>query len=233
MVLHLHKNDPTQSWAVWVLIRFLSRWTTDKANQRFYLVIYKEEENFSFWGLRARPPWIKDYGSWIRSWIKANESDISNYCCMLSDRLCRIKLPTNVVLFNNLRCSDPAHFNAMNLYAKYIADACNVAAMASIPLTCNRQACSQMSGWSEFVQPIRDKSLFWHRMWLDCDHSKTVDGDWNNVMKSSCSSVITSLFEISKKMSLLYTSALLLQCWTTMIKIFGQKLNEFVAIELT
>ena len=98
------------------------------------------------------------------SWIKANASDISNYRCMLSDRLRRIKLPVDALLCNNLQCCDAAHFNAVNLYAKGITDACIDAAMASIPLTCDRQTSGRITGWSEFVQPLRDKSLFWHRM---------------------------------------------------------------------
>jgi len=72
--------------------------------------------------------------------------------------------------------TDPAHFNAFNLYARNITDACNDAATALMPLTCNRQASSRMPGspgWYEFAQPIRDKSLFWHRMWLDCGRPKT------------------------------------------------------------
>jgi len=81
--------------------------------------------------------------------------DISNCRCKLSDRLYRTKFPTDVLLCNNLQCSDPAHFKAANLYAKDISDACNDAATASIPLTSNRQANSRRPGWSEFVQPIR------------------------------------------------------------------------------
>ena len=65
------------------------------------------------------------------------------------------------------------HLNAVNLYAKGITDAYIDAAMASIPLTCDRQASGRIPGWSEFVQPLRDKSLFWHRMWIDCDRPKT------------------------------------------------------------
>ena len=30
-----------------------------------------------------------------------------------------------------------------------------------------------MPGWSEFVEPLRDKSLFWHNTWLECDRPKT------------------------------------------------------------
>jgi len=66
-------------------------------------------------------------------WIKVNESDFFNNRCMLSDRMCRTKLPTDALLLcNTLQCSDPAHFNAVNLYAKVTTDACNDAATASI-----------------------------------------------------------------------------------------------------
>jgi len=30
-----------------------------------------------------------------------------------------------------------------------------------------------MTYWSEYVQPVRDKSLFWHKLWLDCSRPKT------------------------------------------------------------
>ena len=30
-----------------------------------------------------------------------------------------------------------------------------------------------MPGWTEYVQPLRDKALFWHRLWLECDRRKT------------------------------------------------------------
>jgi len=80
------------------------------------------------------------------SWIKANESDIYNYRCMLSDTMCRIKLPSDALLCSYLQYSDPAHFNAVNLYAKNVTDACNDAATTSIPLTCNGQASRRMPG---------------------------------------------------------------------------------------
>jgi hypothetical protein len=38
---------------------------------------------------------------------------------------------------------------------------------------CNRQDSRRIPGWSEFVQPLRDKALFWHQLWLDYDCPKT------------------------------------------------------------
>jgi hypothetical protein len=42
-----------------------------------------------------------------------------------------------------------------------------------IPHTCNRQESRRIPGWSEFVQPLRDKAPFWHQLWLDCDRPET------------------------------------------------------------
>src|SRR5664279_3104568 len=30
----------------------------------------------------------------------------------------------------------------------------------------------RIRGWSEYVEPLREKSLFWHRLWLDCDRPR-------------------------------------------------------------
>ena len=30
-----------------------------------------------------------------------------------------------------------------------------------------------MPGWSEQVRPLREKSLFWHRIWIECGRPKT------------------------------------------------------------
>jgi len=35
------------------------------------------------------------------------------------------------------------------------------------------QNSSRIARWSEHVQPLRNKSLFWHNIWLDCDCPKT------------------------------------------------------------
>jgi len=39
---------------------------------------------------------------------------------------------------------------------------------ACIPQTTNRKSTGRIPGWSEEVQPLRDKSLFWHNIWIDC-----------------------------------------------------------------
>jgi hypothetical protein len=41
-----------------------------------------------------------------------------------------------------------------------------------IPSTCNRSA-SRIPGWPTQVLPLRDRSIFWHRIWVDCGRPKS------------------------------------------------------------
>jgi len=54
------------------------------------------------------------------------------------------------------------HGRAINAYANSISAACTAAAQLTIPQTCSRERSRRIPGWSEYVQPLRDKSLFWH-----------------------------------------------------------------------
>ena len=47
------------------------------------------------------------------------------------------------------------------------------AANDAIPATAKRCFQSRLPGWSEIVEPLRDKSLFWHNMWLEYGRPKT------------------------------------------------------------
>ena len=102
------------------------------------------------------------------SWVKATNDDLLGYKNILNQELHNINLPTDTLLCNNLNCSNPLHFQQINAYAVALTDACLSAAETSIPLTCHRKNSGRIAGWSENVQPLRDKSMFWHKMWLDC-----------------------------------------------------------------
>jgi len=67
-----------------------------------------------------------------------------------------------------MNCSCDEHKRLINAYAGSIIDACYEAANATIPLTSSRQASSCIPGWTEHVKPLRDKSIFWHNLWMDC-----------------------------------------------------------------
>jgi hypothetical protein len=107
------------------------------------------------------------------SWPTATELNIRDYRCTLSRSLLTIVLPSEAFACQNLRCTDAAHLNAIHEYSQSISNACIKAAAENIPRTCNRQNNDRVPGWSEHVRPTRERSLFCHRIWMECDRPKT------------------------------------------------------------
>ena len=106
------------------------------------------------------------------SWAKATDDNLREYQAMLTQTLQRIELPTDALLCKDMKCSSALHFQQVNEYALAITKSCLSSAETAIPHTCRRQASGRIAGWSEYVQPLRDKSLFWHKIWLDCGRPK-------------------------------------------------------------
>ena len=63
---------------------------------------------------------------------------------------------------------------ALNTYASEISQVLVAATEMAIPHTsevdCNKN--KSIPGWTEFAEPLKVKSLFWHNIWVDCDRSK-------------------------------------------------------------
>ena len=102
------------------------------------------------------------------SWVKASANDLVNYRINLSSYLSKISLPIEAILCANPMCHDCEHIAAINRYADVISKACLDAGENSIPHTTDRCAGKRIPGWSERVEPLRQKSLFWHGIWIDC-----------------------------------------------------------------
>lgn len=103
------------------------------------------------------------------SWVKASDNDLNNYRSDLSQYLKCIRLLSTPLLCMNMHCKDASHHTAIGQFAEDITNACLTAAESNIPHTSNRHTESRrVPGWNEQVDPLRQKSLFWHRLWVDC-----------------------------------------------------------------
>jgi len=103
------------------------------------------------------------------SWVKASADDLVNYQSVLSYKLHHIHLPSAAILCNDLLCTNRDHIDAISAYADAISDACLSAANGCIPHTCHQHSKGRIPGWSERVDPFRQKSLLWHKIWDDVD----------------------------------------------------------------
>ena len=107
------------------------------------------------------------------SWVKASDRDIRNYQYNLASNLQHVTIPSVALLCKDVNCSNSAHRCQLSRYLTDISDACLAAGEASIPHTCSRHSGKRIPGWSEKVEPLRQRSLFWHGMWVECGRPRS------------------------------------------------------------
>ena len=107
------------------------------------------------------------------AWHRASVADLENYRLTLLANLHAIEIQYEAILCRNSLCCNSVHGLKSNNYANDISAACLAAADFALPRTSERRSKGTLPGWSEFVEPLRDKSLFLHNMWLECGRPKT------------------------------------------------------------
>lgn len=114
---------------------------------------------------------IKGTNSQKVSWTKANNGHIDNYRRVLVDELHSICLPVTLLTCCDRRCQSLEHVNDVSSFASDIASACIKAGVQTLPKQGTPKRC--IPGFSEHVEPYREKSMFWHRIWMDCGKPRT------------------------------------------------------------
>ena len=95
--------------------------------------------------------------------------------CKLKNALNNIDLPIEALLCHDVMCCNPDHITAIDRYSNSITQTCLSAANGAIPHVglLGDSSNRPIPGWSEIVEPAREKSLFWHNIWMECGRPKT------------------------------------------------------------
>jgi hypothetical protein len=115
-------------------------------------------------------------------WQRASNKDKMSYQESLRTYLSEISLPTEVLLCHNTVCCHAEHDERLSLYARNILEACLLAGETHISVT-RPASMARVPGWTEYVAPYREKSLFWHHIWIDNGRPKT--GIIANIMRTT------------------------------------------------
>lgn len=115
------------------------------------------------------------------AWYKASSSHIDEYRRVLSNKLHDISLPVDVITCKDMLCCSPSHRSALNLFMNDITSACLCAANTTIPPTKEHRSDEGLPSWNEEIKPLRDKSIFWHNIWVSC--GRPHDGVVANIMR--------------------------------------------------
>jgi len=104
-------------------------------------------------------------------WHKANADNLLSYTRSLKASLDSLSIPVNAISCHNVTCNNRSHFTALNDYSNTLINACLASAERTIPhtaLSSDVHHNNLMPGWNEHVAPLRDKSILWHDIWVEC-----------------------------------------------------------------
>ena len=93
------------------------------------------------------------------SWVKATTDDLNCYRDNLSSNLKSISIPYSALLCHDMKCKDCQHYDAINQYLNDITEACLSAGHSNIPYSSSPINSGRIPGWSEEVEPLRQKSV--------------------------------------------------------------------------
>jgi hypothetical protein len=114
------------------------------------------------------------------AWYKADEREINLYKSALVINIALIAVPVEAATCRNVMCTGPSHVSGFNTYANQLIEACLMATADAISKTYMRDP-KRVPGWSQYVEPTRQKSLFWHQMWNDC--GRPLSGQVADIMR--------------------------------------------------
>ncbi|KAI3385219.1 hypothetical protein SNEBB_001120, partial [Seison nebaliae] len=98
----------------------------------------------------------------LLDWDKATDQHISRYKHLLSAQLNLISIPDRILTCSNFNCAEHCDeiLKLFNLVVK-ITRICGELAIPKKKVGMSRGK----PGWTEFVEPFREKSIFWHGVW--------------------------------------------------------------------
>jgi len=103
---------------------------------------------------------------------KATEAHIAAYKSLLRCKLSAVSVPREALSCNDLHCRNSTHTDSINNYVSVLAETLQESASVTIPCTRRRGEGGCIPGWTEQVAPLREKSVFWHQLWVNCDRPR-------------------------------------------------------------
>ena len=104
----------------------------------------------------------------------------------------------------------------LNYYSNRITEACaHQAAMDTIPNTGGTGRDQFHAGWTDFVEPARQRPIFWHKIWIDSDCPRT--GSVADIMRRTRASYTNMLCNTLRDVIMTSLSNVLLKQFSTII----------------
>ncbi len=109
------------------------------------------------------------------AWHKVNDEHVTQYKACLNDKLNTIQLPNDVLLYKDVLCDNAHHIILLDKLRKYLIMTCIDASNEVMPQSQSKN--HALPYRNELLEPYKEKSLFWHWIWIDSGkpHAGAID----------------------------------------------------------
>ena len=120
--------------------------------------------------IQTKLSYSKYCNKYIIDWNNATETNIVNYKNLLNHYIDKFHIAFSVITCNDFLCKihDDYILDKLNEFI----DILHFCALSTIPTKYVKQK-KGIPGWNEFVQPFKDKSIFWNDIWKNVGSPKT------------------------------------------------------------
>ena len=106
------------------------------------------------------------------AWHKVAFSHIVNYQDKMDLLLDKINMDFPALLCNDISCVEASHKHNIDDVTEQLINIAIQSGRYAFPSCVNSHIV--IPRWDEEIQPLKESSLFWHHLWLQCDKPKKV-----------------------------------------------------------
>lgn len=119
-------------------------------------------------------------------WRIANEMEKNNYITLLDERLRNLEVPDGVDCCRDVNCGSECHIEEIDEFLVCLLN--TIKSTADDCLPCNKKKVGNVKKtpiafWHDEVQPYKDKSIFWHKVWISA--GRPINTELHRIMKKT------------------------------------------------
>ena len=142
-------------------------------------------------------------------WKKATPENLNSYVSSLEDNLRDIHIPHHAINCTDVHCK--IHTADIDCYAANVMDAISQSVGSNIPMSSSSaNSRTPMPGFSDFVKPYREDSLFWHAIWVSAGRPQNTQ--LHLVMKSTRNKYHYAIRKVKRQESEIRKNKMLQEC---------------------
>ena len=161
----------------------------------------------------SNQPDISNLNSSRPIWNRATEIELENYKLDLENLVSTLHVPVEAINCTDVHCGNEQHRIDVDIYAANLMECISIAVEENIPhskVSASGDKFVPVPGWTDYVKPFREDSLFWHSVWVSA--GRPINTVLHNVMKNTRNKYHYAIRFVKKQESEIRKNKLLQEC---------------------